>query len=249
MAKRKSLTDASSDEELVGAAQRGDRSALEELLNRHYSRIFSLCRRMLGSEEDACDAAQEAVLAIVRNLPKFSGQAAFSTWAYRIAVNACLDEIAKRKRRPLLTLGGEKAGAEAKDPILSAADPSDTAESAAARVDVQAALADLREEFRVAVVLRDQGELSYEEIAELLDVPIGTVRSRIARGRAELAEKLAAELQQRQTSGELNQERRSLNKGQAEDPFAPEKSQPEKSRAKQPPAEQTINRSHKRPVL
>ena len=225
---------------------------MEKLLNRHYAKIFSVCRRMFNSEEDACDAAQEAVLSIVRNLPKFSQQAAFSTWAYRIAVNACLDEIAKRKRRPLLTLGwrrGEKAGADETDPVLSAPDPSDTAETAAARVDVQAALADLREEFRVAVVLRDQGELSYEEIAELLDVPIGTVRSRIARGRAELAEKLAAELQQRQTSGELNQERRSLNEGQAEDPFAPEKSQPEKSRAKQPPAEQAIDRFHKRPAL
>ena len=203
---------------------------MEKLLNKHYAKIFSVCRRMFNSEEDACDAAQEAVLSIVRNLPKFSQQAAFSTWAYRIAVNACLDEIAKRKRRPLLTLGwrrGEKAGAEATGPVLSAPDPSDTAETAAARVDVQAALAGLREEFRVAVVLRDQGELSYEEIAELLDVPIGTVRSRIARGRAELAEKLAAEPQQKQASGELNQRRRSLNKGQAEDPSSGSQTHPQ----------------------
>ena len=246
---------------------------MEKLLNRHYAKIFSVCRRMLNSEEDACDAAQEAVLSIVRNLPKFSRQAAFSTWAYRIAVNACLDEIAKRKRRPLLTLGGrrgEKAGAEETDPVSSAADPSDTAESAVARVDVQAALATLRDEFRVAVVLRDQGEMSYEEIAELLDVPIGTVRSRIARGRAELAEKLAAEPQQRQASGEPNQEqvslnegqaedpssgsqthpqpkeRRSLNEGQAEDPFAPEA---EPSKAASSRTEQAIDRSHKRPAL
>jgi len=241
MAKRKSLTDASSDEELVGAAQRGDSSALEELLNRHYAKIFSVCRRMFNSEEDACDAAQEAVLSIVQNLPKFSQQAAFSTWAYRIAVNACLDEIAKRKRRPLLTLGGrrgEKAGAEATDPVSSAADPSDIAETAAARVDVQAALATLREEFRVAVVLRDQGDLSYEEIAELLDVPIGTVRSRIARGRAELAERLESKPQQAQASGEPNQEQGSLNEEQAEDTFAPGKSRAEKSWAKQPPGKQ-----------
>ena len=147
---------------------------------------------MLNSEEDACDAAQEAVFSIVQNLPKFSQQSAFSTWAYRIAVNACLDEIAKRKRRPLLSLGGDKSGTEALDPVSAAADPSDAAETAVARLDVQAALATLRDEFRVAVVLRDQGEMSYEEIAELLDVPIGTVRSRIARGRAELAERLRA---------------------------------------------------------
>ena len=179
------------DATLVIAAQGGDRSALEKLLEKHYSRIFSVCRRMLNSEEDACDAAQEAVLSIVRNLSKFSQQAAFSTWAYRIAVNACLDEISKRKRRPLLHLGG-KGGSqgERSDPVSSASAPSDTAEAAAARVDVQTALATLPEEFRVAVVLRDQGELSYAEIAEMLDVPVGTVRSRIARGRAELTERL-----------------------------------------------------------
>lgn len=242
MAKRKSLTDASSDEEILDAAQRGDRSALESLLNRHYLKIFSLCRRMLGSEEDACDAAQEAVLSIVKNLPKFSRQSAFSTWAYRIAANACLDEIAKRKRRPLLTLGTEQGGAEAMDPISSAADSSDTGETAATRLDIQAALAALREEFRVAVVLRDQGELSYEEIAELLDVPIGTVRSRIARGRAELAEKLKAKPQQKQTSRELNQEPRSLNDGRAESPSAPEAT-PAKAPLSQ--TEKAIDRSPK----
>lgn len=179
------------DEALVVAAQKGDRSAMEELLQKHYARIFSVCRRMLNSEEDACDAAQEAVLSIVRNLPKFSSEAAFPTWAYRIAVNACLDEISKRKRRPLLRLG-RKDGERSDEQDKEAA--SDTAETAAARVDVQTALADLTDEFRVAVVLRDQGELSYAEIAELLDVPVGTVRSRIARGRAELAERLAENL-------------------------------------------------------
>lgn len=184
-----------SDEALVVAAQEGDRSALEKLLQKHYARIFSVCRRMLNSEEDACDAAQEAVLSVVRNLPKFSQQAAFSTWAHRIAVNACLDEIAKRKRRPLLRLGRKNGGRsvehdEGGDPVASAAAASDTAETAAARVDVQTALATLPDEFRVAVVLRDQGEFSYAEIAEMLDVPVGTVRSRIARGRAELSERL-----------------------------------------------------------
>ena len=168
-------------------------------MQKHYARIYSVCRRMLNSEEDACDAAQEAVLSIVRNLPKFSSKAAFSTWAHRIAVNACLDEIAKRKRRPLLRLGrrgggqgGGRSGEqdERDDPVASAAAASDTAETAAARVDAQTALATLPDEFRVAVVLRDQGEFSYAEIAEMLDVPVGTVRSRIARGRAALSERL-----------------------------------------------------------
>lgn len=235
----------SADEALVIAAQGGDRAALEELLNRHYLRIFSLCRRMLDSEEDACDAAQEAAVSIVRNLPKFSHQAAFSTWAYRIAVNACFDEISKRKRRPLLSLGwkrGEKAEAEETDPVLSAAALSDTAESAVTRVDVQTALAALPDEFRVAVVLRDQGELSYAEIAELLDVPIGTVRSRIARGRAELAEKLGEET--KQESRELNEESESLNVKAENVPKSKRKSSDSKKTSRKKAESQTGNQSH-----
>lgn len=242
-----SASSGSADEALVTAAQGGDRAALEELLNRHYLRIFSLCRRMLDSEEDACDAAQEAAVSIVRNLPKFSHQAAFSTWAYRIAANACLDEISKRKRRPLLSLGrkkGEKADAEETDPVLSVADPSDTAESAATRVDVQTALTALPDEFRVAVVLRDQGELSYAEIADLLDVPIGTVRSRIARGRAELAERLGEEPKQQETSRELNEESESLNVKAENVPKSKRKSTDSKRTSRKKADNQTGNQSH-----
>lgn len=242
-----SADSASADEALVIAAQGGDRAALEELLNRHYLRIFSLCRRMLDSEEDACDAAQEAVVSIVQNLPKFSQQAAFSTWAYRIAVNACLDEISKRKRRPLLSLGwrrGEKTDAEETDPVLSAADPSDTAESAAARVDVQTALATLQDEFRVAVVLRDQGELSYAEIAELLDVPIGTVRSRIARGRAELSERLGKDPKQDQGSREPNEESEGLNDRAENARKSKRKSSASKKTSRKATADQAANKNH-----
>jgi RNA polymerase sigma-70 factor, ECF subfamily len=86
------------------AAQAGDRAALDALLRRHYDRIYAVCRRMTGQDADAADAAQDAMIAIVRGLPRFDGRAAFGTWAYRIASNACIDELRRRKRRPDLGL-------------------------------------------------------------------------------------------------------------------------------------------------
>ena len=88
-----------SDDELVAAAQSGDRNALDQLLRRHYDRIYAVCRRLTGDADDAC---QEALIKITRSLPRFDGRAAFGTWAYRIATNASLDELRKRKRRSLL---------------------------------------------------------------------------------------------------------------------------------------------------
>ena len=166
------------DDELVVLAQQGKRLALEELFERHYTRIFGVCRRMLRHEDDACDAAQESFLAITRNLQKFSREAAFSTWAYSIAVNVCKDELKRRQRQSVLP-----PEAEVFETSSSRNIPGEVAEIT---VDVQAALAQLKEEYRTALVLREQAELSYDEIAELLEVPVGTVRSRIARGRAEL---------------------------------------------------------------
>lgn len=162
------------DRALVEAARGGDRAALDVLLRRHYQRLHTLCRRVTGNDADGEDACQEALIAIVRGLPAFDGRSAFGTWAYRVATNACLDELRRRRRRP-------EPGAH-EDGAVSA----DAADSVAARADVDAALATLLPEFRVAVVLRDLCGLSYDEIAEVLGVPPGTVRSRISRGRASL---------------------------------------------------------------
>ena len=90
------------DRALVEAAQQGDRSSMDQLLRRHYDRIYAVCRRVTGHDTDAADAAQEAMIAIVRGLSKFDGRSSFSTWAYRIATNASLDELRRRRRRPLL---------------------------------------------------------------------------------------------------------------------------------------------------
>ena len=172
--------DGQSDAALADAAQRGDRDALEQLLRRHHDRIAALCRRMCGNDADSADATQEALIAIVRGLDRFDGRAAFGTWAYRVATNACLDEIRRRSRRPVVGID------RLPDPPAGI----DTAAAATASVDVDVALRTLPLEFRVAVVLRDLCALDYREIAEVLQVPVGTVRSRIARGRATLAANL-----------------------------------------------------------
>ena len=170
-----------SDGELVRAAQDGDRAALEALLRRHHDRIAALCRRVCGNDADGADATQEALIAMVKGLARYDGRAAFSTWAYRVATNACLDELRRRSRRPL-------PGLEADDPALRSSGAGDVADAVSARVDVDAALAQLSPEFRAVVVLRDLCALDYAEIAEVLGLPPGTVRSRIARGRAQLAD-------------------------------------------------------------
>lgn len=169
---------------LIAAARTGDRRAMDRLLRAHQPTIHALCRRITGSDADALDATQEALIAIVRGLPRFDGRARFSTWAYRVATNACLDELRRRKRRPVVGLP-EQDGA-AIDPVdPSAPDPGDTIGT---RDELDTALAALAPDFRAAVVLRDLCQLDYAEISEVLEIPAGTVRSRIARGRAQLAD-------------------------------------------------------------
>jgi RNA polymerase sigma-70 factor (ECF subfamily) len=181
------------DADLVAAAQRGDRAALDQLLRRHYDRIAAVCRRVTGRHSDAEDATQEAVIKIVRALPRFDGRSAFGTWAYRIATNAALDELRKRARRPPLHIveggadhGGERdSGPHVVDgPVDQLADRQ--IDAVADRLSIDAALARLDDDFRTPVVLRDVIDLDYAEIAEVLDIPLGTVKSRIARGRAML---------------------------------------------------------------
>ena len=86
------------DRTLVAAVQAGDRAALDTLLRRHYDRIYAICRRIAGNDADAADATQDALMSIVRGLERFDGRSTFSTWSYRVATNACLDELRRRKR-------------------------------------------------------------------------------------------------------------------------------------------------------
>jgi RNA polymerase sigma-70 factor (ECF subfamily) len=178
-----------SDDALVEAARRGDASAMDMLLRRHYDRVHAVCRRIAGGTRDADDAAQEAMIRIVRNLHRFDGRSAFGTWAYRIATNTALDELRRRQRRPQLHAVADH------DDDRAPFEPADErahrrVDAVADRMAIDDALADLPEEYKAPVVMRDVGDLDYAEIAEALGVPIGTVKSRIARGRRILVERL-----------------------------------------------------------
>ncbi len=166
------------DAGLASAAAGGDRRALEQLLDRHADRVHAICRRVVAHPEDALDATQEALIAIARGIGRFDGRSAFTTWMYRVATNAALDELRRRSRRPVPL-----------DEPPELTTPSAEG-SVDARLDVDRALATVPEEFRTAVVLRDLADLDYPEIAEVLDVPVGTVKSRISRGRQALREAL-----------------------------------------------------------
>ena len=151
------------------------------MLRENYGRIYSICRKLAGNDADADDATQEALLSIVRKISSFKGESRFSTWAYRVATNSCLDEIRKRKRRPQLGL------LENDDALYSPEKRSRSIEDQVSdRLLIEEALSMLPDEFRIPLVLRDQVGMNYQEIADLLSLPEGTVKSRIARARARL---------------------------------------------------------------
>ena len=166
----------SHDELLVRRAQRGDQKAIESLLRLHYDNVRAVCHRIVINSADADDATQMALIAVVRALPSFDGRSKFSTWIYRIATNAALDELRRIKRRAV----------PHDDQTFTSIPVSDGVDAVDAQLDVSAALSEVPEEFRTVLVLRHIADLEYDEIAEILDIPVGTVRSRLSRGRAQL---------------------------------------------------------------
>jgi RNA polymerase sigma-70 factor (ECF subfamily) len=169
------------DEALVRLAVAGDQSAFTELVRRHERRVFAVAVRMLGREEDALDATQDAFLTVYRKLEQFRGESAFSTWLHRIAVNACYDLLRKRARQPMLHLATDDDREFEPGPPVD-----DHAGAVAGELDAERALAQVSPDFRAVLVLADVQDLSYEEVADILGVPIGTVRSRLHRGRIAL---------------------------------------------------------------
>jgi RNA polymerase sigma-70 factor (ECF subfamily) len=165
------------DDRLVRRAQRGDQDAFRRLVEAHQHRLFTLAARELGSAADAEDAVQEALVRAWRALPRFRAEASFSTWLYRICLNAIHDQRARSARGGGLPL----------EDVLEPADPRDRITQRELSSDLQRALSELDETFRTAVVLYDVLGRSYADIADVLGVPEGTVKSRIYRGRTELA--------------------------------------------------------------
>ena len=176
------------DQELVARAAAGSREAFDELVRRHQVAIVSLARALTSGSADAEDLAQEVFLRAWRSLRGFRGDSTFRTWLHRVAVNVTHSHHGRvsRLRRLFQAAPAESAGQRDNDPIESAADSIDVESDLVLRVAIDKALATLPDVLRVAVTLRDVQGLDYKEIAGVLDVPIGTVESRIFRGRQRL---------------------------------------------------------------
>lgn len=184
-----------SDREWVQRTQNGETDAFEFLIKRHEKRIFNLLFRLLGDMEEAADAAQEVFLAAFRGIREFRGDALFSTWLYRIAVNQ-----ATTRRKRLAADGARRAELHSDDPDAESdsladlphpgLDPAQEAEQKETYTRIQHGLNGLKEDDALIILLHDLQDLSYEEICHLLKLPLGTVKSRLHRARLALKAKL-----------------------------------------------------------
>ena len=172
------------EHELIQKAGRGDAYAFEQLMAAHENKMYAVALRMCGNREDAQDCLQEAMVRVYRALSGFKGQSSFSTWVYRITMNSCLDELRRRKNRMTSSLDAMLENG------FAPSDDGDTPEQSSLRSEqrraLERAIRELPEDMRAAIVLRDVQGLSYEEIAQALEANVGTIKSRISRGREKL---------------------------------------------------------------
>ena len=187
------------DQSLIEACLAGRREAFGQLVERYQHRLFHSLVHLLGSTEDAQDAAQDALILAFEKLGTFRGESQFYSWLFRIAYNSAVSSkrklgSSKRKTGPMsvsLEARRDASGLEPAD-LNPSTEPSFGLEVSDRQRLVQQALGELSEEFRAAIVLKEIEQMSYEEIAEVVGIPLGTVRSRIHRARMELRQKLAA---------------------------------------------------------
>jgi RNA polymerase sigma-70 factor (ECF subfamily) len=201
------------DLDLVEAFRRGHGAAFDGLVTRHEARVHRLACRMLGDSDAALDAAQEAFVKAWKALPRFKGDSKFSTWLTRIAINQCRNELRRRrtvKHTQPVSLdgaapgpggatsrggGGDGEDRSAGEAVAAAGpEPWEVARGREVAAALSEAIAVLDAESKEVLLLRDAEDLSYEEIAEVLDVPVGTVRSRLHRARAEVRRKMGGVL-------------------------------------------------------
>jgi RNA polymerase sigma-70 factor (ECF subfamily) len=179
----------SDESSVIDRFQKGEKAAFEELVLKYRDRIYNLCRHMLGNTHDAEDAAQDTFIKAYHNLDNFRPVASFYTWLYRIAVNTCLDY----KKKPFFKSLFKKAdnGEEFIDePASDRPSPEKLYESKQIGRALHCSIGKLPSKLRTTIVLKEIEGLSYEEIADILEVSIGTVKSRISRAREELKQHL-----------------------------------------------------------
>lgn len=184
------------EDRLLVKAKAGDLSALEALIVQYEKKVFNYCYRMTGSREDAEDLTQEVFLKVYRSLSTFQGNSQFSTWLYRIAHNICIDKY-RRQKAVVVPLTFTENGEERDRPLPdNAPTPEEQVLSLEQQAQIQKCMEGLRPEYRAVIVLRDIQHHSYEEIAEIMKLPQGTVKSYISRGRAALRAALMLEMQE-----------------------------------------------------
>ena len=176
------------DELLIRRAQRGDADAFEQLLLEHQKNVYNLCYRMAGNPDDAMDLSQETFLRAWRCLDQYQFASAFSTWLYRLCSNICIDFLRRRRRQQTVPLTFEDADGEEQTYAVPDAQPlpEEQVELKLTRETLAAAMAQLLREHRAVLQLRVVNEMSYEQIADVLDIQIGTVKSRLSRARNQL---------------------------------------------------------------
>ena len=182
--------------ELVARSQRGDASAFDALVRSHYTLTYNVAFRLLSDADAASDATQAAFVRAFRSISNFRHTAAFSTWLYRIVTNVCLDSIRQRERsaQSLTLLSDEDDdGQQERDIPDGSGDPAQALERAEVQELVQAALRRLSTDHRAVLVLYDLQGFSYEEVGEVLQLPLGTVKSRLNRARHALKEEIGAQ--------------------------------------------------------
>lgn len=180
------------DEEIIKRMKRGDRNAFNELVKGYESKVVNAAFGMLSNREDAYDAAQEVFIRIYKSIGAFKGQSSLTTWIYRITVNICNDALRKRQRTAqTISINGES---DDENSVMELQDTSPTPEEAAesneAQKAVREAIGGLSEEYRQIITLCDLQGLSYDEAAQILQCPTGTVKSRLNRARNSLRKKL-----------------------------------------------------------
>ena len=176
------------DELLIRRAQRGDADAFEQLLLEHQKNVYNLCYRMAGNPDDAMDLSQETFLRAWRCPDQYQFASALSTWLYRLCSNICIDFLRRRRRQQTVPLTFEDADGEEQTYAVPDAQPlpEEQVELKLTRETLAAAMAQLLPEHRAVLQLRVVNEMSYEQIADVLDIQIGTVKSRLSRARNQL---------------------------------------------------------------
>ncbi len=180
-------------EELVRRSQQGDIAAFEELISQHQQKTYNIAYRLMGNHHDAGDLAQEALIKVYKSIGSFRYDSSFSTWVYHIVTNVCRDELRKRSRHqvsyldePVSLYDGEVHKEVADDTF----NPEDAYERKESAEYIQGLINTLNPEYRMVIILREMLGLSYEEIAQELDITLGTVKSRLNRARKYLKERI-----------------------------------------------------------